>query len=378
MKFTELFDSEMNPRWDYIESINEFKKLKDTKQNTVWHHENAFEHTKNVTTEMKKYLDSNNINKVSRYYLIMMCAALCHDLGKANTTSWDKETQNWHCRNHGSESEKITRKLFYDNDFVIRETICYMVRWHMVLHHILDNELEICDKMDFLSKGLVSVRNMLILNKCDSLGSVNDIETKEILNERWNRIEKIAKDMDCFDTVFTDYEDENPIAHDINVYMLIGLPGSGKNWLIEHDALLSALPSISRDDIRTEIGITGEKPMGTKEQEKKVSEIFNNRMIEYTDNKQGFIINNTNLKTVYRKQFATLLKHHKTKMRYVYVETDSLDTNYERRRGQMPLDVIDRMSSNIEFPHPTEWDEVVFYIDNHVVDNHEFKSIMEV
>ena len=377
MRFRELFDSIMNPKWDYIEGINEFVKLKETKQNTVWHHENAFEHIKNVTTEMKKYLDSNNINKESSYYLIMMCAALCHDLGKANTTSWDNEAQNWHCRNHGSESEKITRRLFYDDDFVIRETICYMVRWHMVLHHILDNESEICNKMDFMSKGLVSVRNMLSLNKCDSLGSVNDIETNEMLNERWKRIEKIARGMDCFDTVFTDYEMPKS-NYTINVYMLIGLPGSGKNWLIEHDCMLSKLPSISRDDIRTEIGISGEKPMGTKEQEKEVSKIFNNRMIKYAEKSKDFIINNTNLKSVYRKQFSSILEGYKVHMKYIYVEADSLETNYERRRGQMPLEVIDRMLDNTEFPHPTECNELVFYVGNKVIDNGEFKKIMEV
>ena len=57
MQFRNLFDMEMNPKWDVIESITEFRRLKDTKQNTVWHHENAFEHTKNVTMQMKKYLD---------------------------------------------------------------------------------------------------------------------------------------------------------------------------------------------------------------------------------------------------------------------------------------------------------------------------------
>ena len=118
--------------------------------------------------------------------------------------------------------------------------------------------------------------------------------------------------------------------------------------------------------------------MGTKEQEKEVSKIFNNRMIEYADNRQGFVINNTNLKSVYRKQFATRLKSHKVYMKYIYVEADSLETNYERRRGQMPLEVINRMLANTEFPHPTECNELVFYVGNKVIDNGEFKKIMEL
>lgn len=378
MQFRNLFDMEMNPKWDVIESITEFRRLKDTKQNTVWHHENAFEHTKNVTMQMKKYLDDNNIDKNSSYYLVMMCAALCHDLGKADATSWNEEKQNWQCRKHGEIGERLTRKLFYDNPFLIRETICYMVRWHMVLHHIFDDEyeLEICIKMDFLSKGLVSVKNMLILNKCDSLGSVNDIETEEMLNERWNRIEKIAKDMDCYDTVFTDFQ-ESFLDSRMRVYMLIGLPGSGKNWLIENDDYLKSLPSLSRDDIRTEIGIKGIKPQGNKEEEKKVTEIFNERMIRYCKENRSFIINNTNLKSVYRKQYADMLKNYNVKLIYLYVEPDSIEMNYDRRRFQMPLDVIDRMMANIDFPHPTEWSDAYFYINGKFINNDSFKNLMQ-
>ena len=183
--------------------------------------------------------------------------------------------------------------------------------------------------------------------------------------------------MDCFDTVFTDYENDRT-GYGVNVYMLIGLPGSGKNWFIEHDCQLSVLPSISRDDIRTEIGISGEKPMGTKAQEKEVSGIFNKRMIKYAEKSKDFIINNTNLKSVYRKQFSSILEGYKVHMKYIYVEADSLETNYERRRGQMPLEVIDRMLANTEFPHPTECNELVFYVGNKVIDNGEFKKIMEV
>lgn len=355
MLFTDLFDECMNPLWDKIESVPEFSVLRDTRQSLVWHKEgNVLEHTKRVVNEMKKYLDSKKIHHKSTYYLVMMCAALCHDLGKATTTYWNEEKQDWSCKHHGLVGERITRKLFYDDVLIYRELVCYMVRWHMELHMILDNEEKINDKMKFMSNGMVSIKNMLILNACDSLGSVNDIETREFLQNRLDRIKAIASELGIYDKVYSNYREIDNNA--FTIYMMLGLPGSGKNYYIEHNAILSKLPSLSRDDIRTEIGLKGEKPQGNKEQENKVTEIFNNRMMEYCKNKQSFVINNTNLRKCYRDEMLKSVKEYNPQIVYIYVEPKSIETNYKRRKGLMPLNVIDRMLSNMDFPHLSECD----------------------
>lgn len=363
MKFRELFDEEtMNPLWDKIEKIPEFAALKGVLQNFDYHQEDAFEHTKYVTTEMKTYLDAVHANKKGLYYLIMISAALCHDLGKATTTYYDEKDKVYKCRNHGLAGERITRKLFYDTNPIIREIICYMVRYHMNLHFVLDDEKTINDKLIFLSKGLVSIHDMLILNKCDSLGSINENQSLKDLKERWKKIEQIARDLNIYDTVYSNYKEID--RNKFTIYVMLGLPGSGKNYFIDHYKYFKEnnLPVISRDDIRTEIGIPGEKPFGNKEQENKVTEICEERMIEYCKKQQSFIINNTNLRRSFRRDYIELTDEYKPQIVYIFIEPNSLEDNYNRRRGIMSLDVIDRMLDNMEFPHTSECDNLIMAV----------------
>ena len=399
MRFVELFDKDMNPKWDVIENIPQFKVLKTTKQSNTWHKEgDAFRHVQLVTENMKRELDEQGIETNTIYYLVMMSAALCHDLGKATTTKWDKEKNDYVCNHHGQAGEHITRMLFYDEMFIIRELVCYMVRWHMNLHHILDDKEKIDEKLANMSLGWMSIKDMLLLNKCDSLGSKNDFETKEILEKRWNTIKERAEKLELFDMVYDDYTlkivcnnlhdpfelitdfpswrqlrdqtdqlcwqlrsnwkkdkiiDENN-KNEFIVFMMIGIPGSGKDTIIQK--YLTNIPTICRDDIRTEIGIEGEKPMGDKEQEKLVTQIFEERMLEYCKQKKSFVINNTNLKKQYRKRFLEIMKPYKPKVIYIYVEAPSLEDNFKRREGQIKPEIIRNMLSNFDFPCSTEYD----------------------
>ena len=402
MRFKELFDKNMLPLWDKIESIKEFAVLENTPQSNIWHLEgNVLNHLKLVTEVMEEELFKMNVDKYSNYYLIMMSAALCHDLGKATSTKWDKEKNDYVCNHHGQAGENITRMLFYDEKFIIRELVCYMVRWHMNLHHILDDEEKVDEKLINMAHGWVSIQDMLLLNKCDSLGSQNDIETREFLENRWDTIKERAEKLDVFDMVYDDYNTKhicenlntalnasNPIApfsfmtlnwrdvrkscsnilrhtpinwktnnikilNQFTVFMMVGIPGSGKDTIIQK--YLEGIPTVCRDDIRTEIGIQGEKPMGNKEQEKKVTQIFEERMLEYCKQGKSFVINNTNLKKQYRNRFLDIIKPYKPVVIYIYVEAPSIVDNFARRAGQIDKDIIRRMASNFDFPYPTEY-----------------------
>ena len=369
MRFKELFDKNMLPLWDKIESIKEFAVLENTPQSNIWHLEgNVLNHIKLVTEVMEEELFKMNVDKYSNYYLIMMSAALCHDLGKATSTKWDQEKNDYVCNHHGQAGENITRMLFYDEKFIIRELVCYMVRWHMNLHHILDDE----EKVD-----------------------------EKLINMAWDTIKERAEKLDVFDMVYDDYNtrricenintainSSNPIApfsfltlnwrnvrescsnilkhtpinwktnniqtlNQFTVFMMIGIPGSGKDTIIQK--YLNGIPTVCRDDIRTEFGIQGEKPMGNKEQEKKVTQIFEERMLEYCKQGKSFVINNTNLKKQYRNRFLDIIKPYKPVVIYIYVEAPSIEDNFARRAGQIDKDIIRRMASNFDFPYPTEY-----------------------
>ena len=392
MKFSELFESKRNffhfgkseriVNWKAVERIKCFAALKNTKQNNIWHKEgDAFAHTKLVTKAMERLLKKRNIDTYSEYWLMMMSAALCHDLGKAETTKWDENKNNWSCKNHGAASARIIRTLFYDEDFELREKVCFMARRHMTLHHIFDNSETIVRDLINLSMGPVTVEDMVLLKEADSFGSKNDEETSDKIAETSKAIRIFGKYHNCLDRPYSFENDWHRLMffayknyllpseigipkesydNDFTVYMMLGVPGAGKDWYIEHN--LNNIPQLSRDIIRTEIGLEGEKPMGNKSQEEEVTRIFNERMEEYLKNKQSFVINNTNGNKRYRDDFIKKILPHFAKIVYVYCESPSLEENMNRRRGMMPTNVITRMWKEFEFPYKNEYYEICYNV----------------
>lgn len=377
MKFRELFkEGTTLPDWEKIFSIDEFKVMETCEQSKVWHGEGQVsKHTILVTDAMKTLLDGlKDVDE--NYYIMMMAAAICHDLGKPSTTVFDKEKGDYATKCHGVEGARITRRLFFDEDFELRENVCYMVRQHMVLHHIFDKEHLAEKKIITLSHGRVTVKDMLMLNICDSLGSKNEMETEDSIIEKGEKIKGVAKRLDCYTKPYdfsSEYEkikffhenktitpEDIPSPEDygqFTIYVMVGVPGSGKSYYIENN--MKDVPVLSRDLIRTEIGIKGIKPQGNKHQEELVTEIFDSRMLEYCKNKQDFVIDNTNVRKMYRKGYTDVALRFHAKIVYIYVEASDLETYKKRREGLMPLEVIDKMWNYFDFPEPTEYNEFI-------------------
>lgn len=367
MKFVELFDNDMKPKWDIIENIPQFAALKTTKQSNTWHKEgDAFRHTRLVVENMQRELDEQNIDNHSAYYLVMMSAALCHDLGKATSTKWDKEKNDYVCNHHGQAGENITRMLFYDEKFIIRELVCYMVRWHMNLHHILDDEEKVDEKLINMAHGKERAEKLDVFdmvyddyntkhiceNMNTALNASNPIAPFSFMTLNWRDVRESCSNI-LRHTPINWKTNNIKILNQFTVFMMVGIPGSGKDTIIQK--YLNDIPTVCRDDIRTEIGIQGEKPMGNKEQEKKVTQIFEERMLEYCKQGKSFVINNTNLKKQYRNRFLDIIKPYKPVVIYIYVEAPSIVDNFARRDGQIDKDIIRRMASNFDFPYPTEY-----------------------
>lgn len=364
MKIRDLFKYENNilePDWEFIATIKEFNALKTTPQSNIWHKEgDVWEHTKLVTNKMIEELTILDVEKTSKYYMLMIASALCHDLGKATNTFWSKEKNDYTCKNHGDAGAKIARKLFFEENVDFREKLCSMVRWHMNLHHIFDDKENVTTNLlDLAKKCRVPLHDMLLLNYCDSKGSINDVETDESLHNKMVTIGNICLENNIFNNTYKFIDNEK---HPFTIFVMIGLPGSGKDTYIKN--YLSHLPTVCRDDIRIEMGMKGEKPTGTKEEENEVTNRFNKKMIELCEAKQSFVINNTNLKTQYRNDYRKIYSKYNPYIIYVYVETSSIKINKERREGQMPLSVIDRMIDNFDYPLPSEYHQMLFDIQD--------------
>lgn len=377
MKFKDLFNEDWSVNGEKIAEISHFSKLQETSQSSTWHKEDCWTHLQLVTQAMEILLKRNLIERGSENWVMCMSAAICHDLGKGETTKWSEEKNDWTTKNHGVVGERITRHLFYDEDIVLREKVCYMVRHHMTLHHVYDKPEETNKRLIKLSHGIVEMRFMILLNIADSLSSINDIETEDDIFDKEMNLTNDVSTLRCYQKPYSfidksqlirDFIDYNGevINHtnDFCVYILCGFPGCGKSTYYKE--FLADKPIISRDIIRGELGINGatttndKKVVGTREEEDKVSEIFNKKMIEYCENKESFVLDNTNLKYQYRKDYLLKIMKYNPKVKIIYVEAPNyIKDCIERRKDEIPKKVYDRMENNFDFPQLYECDELI-------------------
>jgi predicted kinase len=221
------------------------------------------------------------------------------------------------------------------------------------------------------------MKYMILLNIADSWGSYNDIETEDFIYDKEIKLTNDISSLRCYQKPyslieksqlirdFIDYDgDVINKSNDFCVYILCGFPGCGKSTYYRE--FLADKPIISRDIIRGELGVDGatttndKKVVGTKEEENKVSEIFNKRMIEYCENKESFVLDNTNLKYQYRKDYLLKIMKYNPKVKIIYVEAPNyIDDCIERRKDEIPKKVYDRMENTFDFPQLYECDELI-------------------
>ena len=365
MRLKDFFtDDGIRVNWPKLDAMPEFVQLASAKQSKQWHKEGtALIHTKLVTNHMIELTDG--MRDEDRRVLVV--AAILHDIGKGSTTKFDKNKGDYTSKNHGPVGERIARGLLYDEEFLVRERICDLVRRHMHLHHLFDHEDKIDEVIISLSYGYATVRDFIYLWQADSLGSISG-ETEEQIMETRHLIMGIAdRKLKCIDRqhkfkdtfkqrYFLKMEPSKPPKLTFKAYIMIGLPGSGKNHYIDNN--LPHLPSLSRDDIRAEIGLGGEKPQGNKQEEETVTRMLMERLERYCESETSFVINNVNAKLKYRQDFLRKLIQHKAEIIYVYIDTP-IEICKKRRKGQIPEGVIDRMNEHFDMPSPREYDSII-------------------
>lgn len=356
-----MLKDDLSPNIKNLKHCKEFHALIGVKQSPKWHKEgDVWNHTLAVSKEMFKLISDKSWFLTDYDKKVLMIAALCHDLGKATTTYFDKNEQDWKCKNHGYASEQITRELIFDQDINTREEICWLVRWHMSFHYILQKtHSEQFQEITRLSQGFSTVEKLLILNLADSRGSKSEDNSEDKINERLKSITELAMSNKCYIKPFECHR-KSP---DCNMYVMIGLPGSGKDTYIKK--FLKDLPCICRDDIREEVTdgqVLGRKLMLDGQGEKAVTNIVNERIKNCCINKKDFVINQTSLKKKYRLDFKELaFKYANVNVIYVYVEAPSIQECINRRGGGKWNDIIKKMWSCFEFPDKSECNKMIIY-----------------
>lgn len=359
MKLIEFFNEDMTPNWEMFEKT--FPDMATCGHSMHYHSEGSpLNHTKLVADVMYDTVKQHIGTSMEEYYIIMMSAALFHDIGKPLTTNWDEKQKDWCCKSHGEAGEHLFRNMFFEEHLDLREKVAYLIRYHMLLHHILLKTKE-CKEREFvqLMNGLMPFEDMLLLHECDLRGSINKESTDE----------KVAKHIFDIRTAIEQVKSEglNNIWKDVSkntakMYVMIGIPGSGKSTYAEHLKItekinsLVDLPIISRDTVRIEMGLCGdgEKCMGSNEEEKEVTRIVENKIKALSKKGMSFIVDNTSLKRKYREQYANYIKDYDIVPVFIYVEAPSLTDNFKRRNGQIKEHIIQYMWNSMEFPHRSE------------------------
>ena len=405
MKIKDFFNENGYIDFDFVDSINCFRKLKETPQNTHWHKEgNAWEHTKLVVLAMYSILNEYSyLSKTEDEWKILVIAALCHDLGKGETTKFDEAKNEYTSKDHSIVGERITRSLLKDEDILLREKICYLVRHHMILHHIFDDPSKIDFKLKKLSRGIESVRNMIYLWVADSYGSINDETNTSVLAKRETLIHR-AIELDIYDKInavtyndiakFCSYHgDFNKDTKPFDVYIMCGFPGSGKSTYVKNN--FGHLPIISRDIVRCNLNINGateenqKKTVGTKEEERKVTEIINKQMNALCRDGKSFVIDNIHLKSQYRHETIKRIIKYKPTIHIIYIEAPSFSICKQRRNGEISSEVYNEMKKKFDFPQLTECNtltivkqinrgnlfDITYVIDNNIeIKTNKFKA----
>ena len=215
---------------------------------------------------------------------------------------------------------------------------------------------------------------MLWLNEADTAGAINDMETPEMRAEKFDMLNKMIDVLDIrwsrydgYVNRLARYKDLNNLtkldttnnSDEFNVYIMCGIPGSGKSTYIKDN--LPNVPVVSRDIMRYEMGLTSSpnnKIIASKEQEQKITKMMNDKIKEYCEAKQDFIIDNMNLRYVYRQKILEEILPYNAYITVIYVEAPDLKTCIKRRYGQIPADEYVRILKSIDFPQPFEYDEI--------------------
>ena len=369
--------TEARVKWGEIAALPEFSRLKSTPQSSVWHGEGSvWVHTVMVTDAMHAELSRAGIPEGSAEWTACMSAAICHDLGKGVTTRWSEEKEDWVTERHGEAGERMVRSLFHDEEIRLRESVCYMVRQHMVLHHVYGAPEKADMKMERLSHGAVPLRWMIMMYTADSIGSVNS-EDEGYVRSMAERMTADAERLGCLDEPYRGvpkselirrfigykgYTDGN--GDGFSVYIMCGFPGSGKSTYC--GMYMNNLPAVSRDAIRGELGIggatpdNGKKTVGSKDEEARVSSVFDAEVEKHCKGRESFVIDNTSLRLCYRRDYLTKIMRYSPKVKIVYVEApDIIGDCVERRKGEIAEGVYGRMMDGFDFPQLFECDELV-------------------
>lgn len=362
-----------NKDWHYLEDRFEWvKRMDEVPQDPCYHAEgNVAIHTQMVLEALRNQPAFKELDQQGQE--ILWTAALLHDVEKYSTTVFEADgsiTSNGHAR----KGAQFARDLLYTEvpaPFAIREQVTGLVRHHGLPIWLFEKP----DPLKALVKASMEVDTqwLALLARADMLGRTCGDQDEMLYridcfeafcqeNACWGKAREFKSaqgKMHYFqhEDGYLEYEPfEQPL---VDVVMLSGLPGAGKDWYIKKH--YADWPMISLDEIRIKKGISptdktgnGQVVLEAKEQAR-----------VYLRKQQPFVWNATNITAQMRMQLIDLFMPYKAKVTVVYIEVpyQNLHGQNKDRDAMVPAVVLDRLVAKLEVPALWEAHEVVYYAD---------------
>jgi putative nucleotidyltransferase with HDIG domain len=341
----------------------ELDQLRGVKQNPRYHGEgDVYCHTTMVCRELVNLEEWEGLTAKERK--LLFAAGVFHDIGKPSCTRLEDGT--WTSPRHTIEGEKIFRAMAYRQQkrfgltWKERETVARLIRCHGLPVWFLKKRRPEYELLKAAES--VPLKLLYLLSKGDVRGRMNSAPEK--LEEYVELFGQTAKELGI-------WEEPYPFANDytryryyhsdslwegselfdstsFDVWMMAGLPLSGKDTWIEHHG--KGLPVISLDDIRQEYGISPRNHSG------KVVQIAMERARVFLRKKEPFIWNATNLIADNRRKLCSLFSAYEARVRLIYLEVpyEEIIHRNQKRERSLPEQVLERMIDGMEMPEAWE------------------------
>lgn len=368
MNWTELSAASLNEIMAWAEGQPWCRAMADCQQDAGWHSEgDVWTHTQMVCHQLPQLAEWEWL--LAHEKLVMTFTALFHDSGKPLTSQLDPETGRIRSPKHAIKGEHLGRAILRDVEcpLLVREEICRMVRFHGRPSFLLERSNPNHEVVSL--SWSVSNKLLYLFALADTRGRSTSEMTRPEENLLFWKV--VAEENGCFDQPypfandharFLFFRQPEPNLHYVphedyrcTVTMLSGLPGSGKDSWLLHNA--PDLPVISLDDIRGELDVEATDNQG------EVAQLARERCRELLRAKTSFAFNATNLLRQTRQRWIDLFADYNARIEMVYLEPSLsviLDQN-KRRDRTVPAQVIRELADKCEPPTRTEAHSLVLF-----------------
>ncbi|NER95341.1 MAG: AAA family ATPase [Symploca sp. SIO1B1] len=360
-------EQDLQINWSALETeFDWLRSLADCPQNPLYHGEgDVLIHTKLVCEALVALPAWQALPPPQQS--VLFAAALLHDVAKPASTQVDADGSIT-SKGHVLQGAKMAQQILWDLAVPLpeREAIVALIRYGSLPLWFWDKNNP--EKTVIQTSQIIGCDLLSMLAEADVRGRY--CEDQAQLFERIEFFREFAQENHCFAQpysfasphsrfVYFHKKHGNPDyqAYDdtrLQVVLMSGLPGTGKDTWIQHH--LPELPVISLDRLRQEMGIAPSDKQGTVVNAAKAI------AKDYLRNGQSFVWNATNLSRQLRSTLINLFTNYQGRIRIVYLESpwQELLRRNQHRTHRVPEKVLYRMRNRLEVPniieaHQVDW-----------------------